>query len=227
MPNRYAIVGVTAVAALLMYIDRVCISILADPIQTDLGLSETQKADMLGAFFFTYALFQIPVGALADRFGPRIVLALCIAGWSAVTAATGLVWSFPALVGVRLLLGFTEAGAYPAAAGLVKRWARPEERGRFSSIVAAGGRFGMASAPWLTNTLGVLFVGVAVYGYTVGASGVHWRAVFVLYGAVGVFVAAAFWVVVRDDPPWKRPPNATAVDAAQFDRVPGIHRVRV
>src|SRR5580698_6787049 len=159
MSNRYVIVFVTAVAALLMYIDRVCISILADPIQIDIGLSDRERARALGAFFLTYALFQIPIGSLADRFGPRLVLSLSIAAWSIVTASTGLIWSFTSLLAVRLLLGITEAGAYPAASGLVKRWARPDERGFFSSIVALGGRLGGANAPSLTGWLALLLVG--------------------------------------------------------------------
>src|SRR5580704_8811569 len=94
MSKRYRIVGITALAALWMYIDRVCISNLADPIQTDLGLTDRERARALGAFFFTYALFQIPIGALADRFGTRIVLAISIAGWSLVTAMTGFANGF-------------------------------------------------------------------------------------------------------------------------------------
>ena len=201
MPQRYVIVGITAVAALLLYIDRVCISILADPIQTDLGLSERQKESALSAFFFTYALFQIPVGALADRFGPRLVLPASIAAWSVVTALTGLAWSFGSLLAVRLLLGLSEAGAYPAAASLVKRWARPDERGRFSSIVAFGGRIGGAFAPTLTTTVGTLLVGVGVAGVAVGEAELNWRGVFVLYGMCGLVVAIAFWLLVRDHPP--------------------------
>ncbi len=200
MSKRYLIVGVTAVAALLLYIDRVCISILADPIQTDLSLTDQQKEYALGAFFFTYALFQIPVGSLADRYGPRVVLAASIAVWSVITALTGLAWSFGALLGARLLLGVSEAGAYPAAAVLVKRWARPEERGWFSSIVAFGGRIGGAFAPALTTTVGKALVGVGVAGVAVGESAVNWRGVFVLYGACGLAVALLFWVVVRDHP---------------------------
>lgn len=200
MSKRYLIVGVTAVAALLLYIDRVCISILADPIQVDLALTEQQKEYALGAFFFTYALFQIPVGSLADRHGPRVVLAASIAVWSIVTALTGLAWSFGALLGARLLLGLSEAGAYPAAAVLVKRWARPEERGWFSSIVAFGGRIGGAFAPALTTTVGKALVGVGVAGVAVGESAVNWRGVFVLYGACGLVVALLFWLVVRDHP---------------------------
>ena len=205
MHKRYLIVAVTAAAALLMYIDRVCVSTVAGDIQRDLGLSKWERAYALGAFFVTYALFQIPVGAMADRWGPRRVLAACILGWSVVTALTGLVTGFVTLLLVRLLLGVSEAGAYPAAAGLVKRWARPEERGRFSSIVAAGGRIGNAISPFLTRWLTVAFVGVGLAWWTSvppdGQPARNWRAVFVFYGLCGVAVAAVFWLVVSDRPP--------------------------
>src|SRR4029077_9143729 len=142
----------------------------------------------LGAFFFTYALFQIPMGTLADRYGARRVLALSIAAWSAVTMMTGFVLGFVALLGIRLLLGITEAGAYPAAAGLIKAWAPPEERGRCSSIVAFGGRVGGAIAPKLTAALATLLVGVAVVEWAIsptpappdadGKEPANWRGVF-------------------------------------------------
>ena len=153
MPQRYLIVAVTAVAALWMYIDRVCFSTLAEPMKRELLLplapepgadakpltddevtgakklrpegadpgapltdAETAAAlkkrwadgrmsYALGAFFLTYALFQIPMGNLADRYGARRVLALSIAAWSAVTMATGFVGGPLALLGIRLLLG--------------------------------------------------------------------------------------------------------------------------
>ena len=200
MPQRYWIVGIAAVAALWMYIDRVCISILADPMQVDLGLSDQAKENALGAFFLTYALFQIPVGTLADRYGPRLILSLSIAAWSVVTACTGLVGSFVALYAVRLLLGVTEAGAYPAAAALVKRWALPTERGKFSAIVALGGRIGGAFAPTLTAALAIAFAGSQLIP-AANPSGVNWRGVFVLYGTLGVTIAILFWSVVRDHPP--------------------------
>ena len=90
MPQRYLIVGITAFAALWLYIDRVCVSTLADDIQKDLGLAAPEKELMLGAFFFTYALFQIPMGSLADRFGARRVLAVSIAAWSLVMGGCGI-----------------------------------------------------------------------------------------------------------------------------------------
>jgi ACS family glucarate transporter-like MFS transporter len=205
MPQRYFIVGITAVAALWMYIDRVCVSTVAGDIQRDLGLSKWERAFALGAFFLTYALFQIPVGSLADRWGQRRVLTWCVLLWSVVTALTGFVNGFLSLLTVRLLLGVSEAGAYPAAAGLVKNWASESERGRFSSIVAAGGRVGNAISPFLTRWLAGILVGVGFAWWTTtppdGQPPRNWRAVFVLYGICGVGVAVLFWLVVRDRPP--------------------------
>ncbi len=260
MPQRYIIVGITAFAALWLYIDRVCFSTLATPMKrelllplapepgphdtlTDEELEETKRtkrdanpslgekfeltsADIvaakkkkwadermsfaLGAFFLTYALFQIPMGSLADRYGTRRVLALSIAAWSLVTMATGFVLGFYALIGIRLLLGISESSAYPAAAGLIKNWAKPNERGLCSSVVAFGGRVGGAVAPWLTAALAAGLAGVAVTEWLIspaaappppdGHAPANWRGVFVVYGACGLFVALLFWLVVRDRP---------------------------
>ncbi|HEX4611542.1 MAG TPA: MFS transporter [Urbifossiella sp.] len=220
MPQRYLVVGITAVAALWMYIDRVCFSTLADPAQTDLGLTDEQKEYMLGAFFLTYALFQIPMGSLADRFGQRLVLTLSIAAWSVVTALTGFVEGFATLLVMRLLLGVTESGAYPAAAGLVKSWARPQERGRFSSIVALGGRVGGASAPALTAVLAVALAGVALTGTWDTPSGVNWRGVLFIYGLCGIVVAAVFWLFIRDRPPAPAPMAKKTDDAGGWAEAP-------
>lgn len=212
--RRYVVVGVTSLAALWMYVDRVCLSTLADRIQRDLAFDGGDKAWILGAFFLAYALCQLPAGSLADRFGQRAVLTGCIAAWSLVTMLTGFVQGFVGLFLVRLLLGVAEAGAYPAAAGLVKNWAKPTERGRFSSFVSLGGRGGGAVAPYLTALLAVAFVGWGPAYWTVEQTTVtvdngtetattevlNWRAVFVCFGLCGLLVALFFWLVVRDRP---------------------------
>jgi MFS family permease len=251
-------------AALWLYIDRVCFSTLAPPITAELvvpdapeptdedtlsseqvetakkkkreadpslgenvdltpdeivALKKKKWADarmsyVLGAFFLTYALFQIPIGALADRYGARVVLTASFAAWSLVTAATGLAESFAVLLAVRLLLGITESGAYPAAAGLVKRWARPEERGRFSSVVALGGRIGGFIAPLLTAWLAVSLVGVGPSSWQ-NSTDQNWRGVLVIYGVCGLAVAGLFYLVVRDHPPGAAPsPTSPAASSA-------------
>jgi MFS family permease len=200
-PRRYTVVAVVALAALWMYVDRVCFSILADPIRKDLAIPPDQMDIVLGAFFFAYALCQIPVGALADRFGPRLVLALCVAGWSTAMAGTAFVSGVVGLLAARLLLGVSEAGGYPAASGLVRNWARAEERGRFSSIVTLGGRIGGSVAPWVTAVLAVaLAEWAALGGGTQNAGQGNWRGVMFLYGLSGLAVAALLWRVVRDRP---------------------------
>lgn len=216
-PQRFVIVGFTSIAALWMYIDRVCLSTLADRIQKDLQFDGEQKAWILGAFFLAYALCQMPAGSLADRFGQRKVLTGCIVAWSLVTALTGFVGGFLGLLVVRLLLGVAEAGAYPAAAGLVKNWAKPTERGRFSSFVALGGRGGGAVAPFITAFLAIQFIGWGPANWTLsypnesspgGIETINWRMVFVFFGACGLLVAAIFWFVVSD-----RPQNSTSRSA--------------
>ncbi len=199
-PGRATAVGVTAFAALWMYIDRVCFSTLADPIRADLGISPGQMSYVLGAFFLTYALFQVPVGALADRYGPRLILALCVVGWSAMTATTAAAGGFLGLLACRLLLGIAEAGAYPAATGLVRHWAAPAERGRFSSVVTLGGRVGGAAAPYLTGLLAVGLAGLAAWDTAKPDVEGNWRAVLLVYGACGLLVAGLLWAVVRDRP---------------------------
>ena len=190
---RYGVVAVTAFAAFWMYIDRVSFSTLAKPIADDLNVEPGRMAYVLGAFFFSYALFQIPTGALADRFGPRVVLAGCVVAWSAATALTSFAGGFAGLLAARLLLGVSEAGAYPAASGLVRNWAGPGERGLFSSLVTLGGRLGLAAAPPLSAILALTFATV------IGSeAGTNWRAVFVFYGVCGFGVAALLWTVVRD-----------------------------
>ena len=217
------VIGATALAAFLMYIDRVCFGILAGPVQADLGLGDVEKGDVLGAFFYTYALLQIPMGALADRYGPRAVLAGSVLAWSVVIAVTGLAESFLGLYLFRLMLGVTEAGAYPAAAGLVKNWAPVSVRGMCSSAVTLGGRLGGAAAPFLTAWLAVRLVGIGPAEWQGNPSGINWRGVLVVYGAVGVLLAAFYWAVVRNHPPGaaaasRRRPGAFGAKLALLSR---------
>jgi ACS family glucarate transporter-like MFS transporter len=209
---RFLVVAVTAFAALWMYIDRVCFSTLAPGIRTELGIDEEDMSYVLGAFFFTYALFQIPVGSLADRYGPRAVLTCAIVAWSLCTAATSLAGGALTLLTVRLCLGACESGAYPAAAGLVRRWASAAERGVLSSVVGFGGRIGGVAAPVLTA-----FAALTLFGDPV-AKVQNWRPVFLLYGLLGLAAAALFWLFARDAP--AKHPRANAAEAARVPPPP-------
>ena len=113
---RYGAFAFTLVMIAIAYLDRVCISTAAPSIQGELGLSDAQMSLVFSAFTLAYALFEIPSGWLADRFGARVALSRIVVWWSAMTAATGFTGGFASLAAVRFLFGAGEAGALPSCA---------------------------------------------------------------------------------------------------------------
>src|SRR5262249_58917999 len=91
-------------------------------IESDLGLSDSQMGLVFSAFTLAYALFEVPSGWFADRFGARLTLSRIVVWWSGMTAATGLATGFVSLVAVRLLFGVGEAGLFPSTPRAYARW---------------------------------------------------------------------------------------------------------
>lgn len=199
---RHRIIGITTLVAFTMYLDRICIAEIAklDDFRDTLMLSEKETGAILSAFFFTYALGQVPAGWLSDRLGSRIMLPVYIIIWSICTMFTGLANGFAMLFIARLLFGFAQAGCYPTASSLIKRWIPPLRRGTASSLVSFGGRLGGATAPLLTAWLlrDIL----------------SWQGVLVAYGISGFLVAVLFRKVVRENPS-----DHTACNQAELDLV--------
>ena len=185
---RHHIIAATTLAAVVLYLDRICIAeiVKLDEFKNSLSLTKEQTGAIMSAFFLAYALGQVPAGWLSDRFGARRMLPLYILIWSVCTILTGLATGFFILIAVRLLFGIAQAGCYPTAGSLVKRWVPLPRRGTASSIVSFGGRLGGAIAPLLTAWL--------LRDY------LTWRWVLVLYGCAGFFVAAHFWRMFRETP---------------------------
>lgn len=154
---RYLVVGLLTAMAVLLYLDRVSLAIPANFIKAELHFSEAQNSWLLGAFFWSYALAQVPSGWLSDRFGKRLMLTVYILLWSLFTGLTGLVESFPALVLLQLGCGLAQAGAYPTSGGMLSLWVPLSWRGLASGIVSTGGRLGGVVAPLLTASL-ILFL---------------------------------------------------------------------
>jgi sugar phosphate permease len=156
---RYLIVGVTTLMAVVLYLHRLCLSFAERYIKDDLGLSDDQIGLLLSAFFWAYAIGQVPSGWLGDRLGARGVLALYILLWSVFTGLMGAATAFAVLLALRLGCGLAQAGAYPTSAGLLSRWMPFARRAFASAVVSVGGRLGGAAAPLLTASLLVAFVG--------------------------------------------------------------------
>ena len=172
------------------YLDRVNISIAGSSIATEYHLSKVQLGWIFSTFLWGYALFQTPGGWLADRFGPRRVLAAGVLWWgvfTALTAAVSAKIAFAVLffAAVRFLLGAGEAIIYPASNQFVSRWIPSQERGIANGFIFSGVGFGAGVTP-------VLITYVMIhYG---------WRSSFWLSAVIGLIAGAAWYLVARDTP---------------------------
>ena len=146
---RHRIIGVTMLMAFILYLDRICMGEIVKSVSfnNDLKLTEEQIGHILGSFFFTYALFQVPAGWASDRFGARLMLTIYIVLWSLFTAMTGFVTGFVGLLIARLLCGVAEAGAYPTSMALIRRWIPLSGRATASGMVVALAAHSRPSSP--------------------------------------------------------------------------------
>lgn len=158
---RYIILALTVVVAVLLYLDRFCLGFVLPFISEQYGLSDFEINFLVGAFFYTYAFGQIAGGYLSDRYGTRLMLASYLAIWSVLTGMMGYVDGFVMLVLLRFGCGLFEAGAYPACAGLIRRWIPYHNRGFASGIISIGGRLGGTVAPVVTAYLMFLFMPIS------------------------------------------------------------------
>lgn len=188
MKNRHWVLVLLFFLSMITYIDRVCISVAGPVMQQELGLTPTMWGWVVGAFTISYALFEIPTGAMGDRYGSRITLSRIVLWWSAFTAATGLVSNFFLLLATRFMFGVGEAGAYPNASSTISRWFPKAQRARASSVVWGASRLGGALSPFLVIPI------QNAYG---------WRMSFFIFGSLGLVWVAIWYFWFRDTPAQK------------------------
>lgn len=199
---RYWMVLLAMLVAVLLYLDRICLSTASESIRKELELSDVQMGWILSAFFWTYAFAQLPAGWLGDRYGARWVLGSYVILWSFSTALLGFAGGFLSLLVLRLACGAFEAGAYPVCSGIVRTWVPPNHRGLASGIVAVGGRLGGALAPLLTMEIMLQWTYGGQRWTTVNLEpDIHsWRPAMMVYGMVGICIALVFLGLYRDQP---------------------------
>jgi sugar phosphate permease len=188
MRYRYGVLALLFCLSIITYVDRVSIAVASVRIRADLGLDTAQWSWVLGAFTLSYALFEIPTGALADRLGARKVLTRIVLWWSAFTTLTGFATSLPILLITRFAFGAGEAGAYPGSASAISRWFPLAQRARATGLVWMASRLGGALTPLMVIPL------QQNYG---------WRMSFYVFGIVGVVWCLVWWFWYRDRPSLK------------------------
>lgn len=196
---RWGIVGLLFAATVLNYVDRQTLSILSATLRADLHLTETDYANAVSAFLFSYLIMYTVSGRLIDRFGVRLGVTICVAWWSVASMLTGLARGAMSLAFFRLLLGVGEPGVFPAGVKACGEWFPKDRRALATGIFSSGSAVGaVVAAPlvvWLTLHLG-------------------WRASFLFAGAAGL-LWLPFWLAIYRHP--ARHPAVTPADLARLE----------
>ena len=200
-PVHWLLLALLFGTSVVTYIDRVNISVTARQMMPAFGLTQQQMGGIFSAFVVGYALFQIPGGWLADRWGARIVLTGALMWWSICTALTAVIAVSPvaeflgivgALVLVRFALGLGEAVALPSFNRAIANWMPSDARGLGIGIAIGGIGLGSAITPPLAAWVMVNW---------------RWQTVFYLSAGLGIVMGLLWWILARDRPqehPWTR-----------------------
>ena len=116
---RWYVLLLISLMYMITYMDRTGISIAAPAMAKEFGLSQTAVGVVFSVFLWAYAIGQIPLGWLADRLGPRLVLLVIVPFWSLMTAMTAMATGVASLIAIRFVFGLGESGAFPAAPRMV------------------------------------------------------------------------------------------------------------
>ena len=196
--KRYNILAMIFGSVVINYLDRSNISIAASALKTDLALDTVQMGYIFSAFSLTYALLQVPGGAMVDRVNPRKLYPFILVFWSLATLVQGVLSSFKGFILTRAVIGVFEAPSYPMNNRIVSAWFPEKERASAIAVYTSGQFIGLA---FLTPLL------VIIQSY------LGWRGLFITSGLIGI-VWAGFWYVL-----YRSPQNHSGVNQAELDLI--------
>lgn len=193
------------IGILINYFDRVNLSVSHTGLQQSFGINNVVYGYLLGAYNIPYAICQIPMGALLDRFGVRPISRIGTFLWSVASFAAAAAVNISMFFSARLLLGVGEAPFFPANAKAIGRWFPPERRSFATSLFDGAAKF--------SSAIGIPLIGILVLR-------IGWRMGFVFTGAISLAYFAAFYVIYRDP----RPGEAEHFQAeAKYDSAQAPH----
>ena len=196
--RRWGIGCLLGAGVLVNYFDRINLSIAAPQLQQEFGLNAEQVGLMFSVFFWSYALLQIPVGMVLDRFGVMPVGRIGAALWSVATGLTALAGGFGGVIAARIILGIAEAPAFPANAKATGYWFPRTERALATAIFDSAAKF--------ANVIGAPLVALAVIYF-------GWRGAFWSMAVINVVYFAGYWLWYRD------PGDDKALSSAELDYI--------
>ena len=210
---RWFIFGILAIGYLFVYFHRVSSAVVAPELAKEFGIGGAILGVLASAYFYPYAIMQLPVGLLADSLGPRKTVTTFLLIACAGAILFGLSPNISVAVGARVLVGLGVAALFVPTMKILAEWYRAKEFATMTGILMAIGGIGWLSAATplalLSNWLG-------------------WRLSFVLIGIVTLVIAVLAWAFVRNRPEdkgWGKisdvgaAPAASAIGLAQGVRI--------
>jgi len=185
-PVRWAIIGVLSLGMVIAYVSRSALSVplaLPEFIRT-FHLSITDRGVLNSAFFWTYAVLQIPAGWVVDRYGVKLPYFLGFAIWCLASASTALTRTIPELIVVQVLLGAGQAVVAPASYRWIRHHFVEQERGLAIALYMTGTKIGPA-------------IGAPLAAWLIGMY--DWRLMFVLIGLGGLIWLVPWMLLVKND----------------------------
>ncbi|KAL0552743.1 hypothetical protein IC582_011868 [Cucumis melo] len=178
VPDRYKLIGTTALAFVICNMDKVNLSVAIIPMSHQFGWNSSVAGLVQSSFFWGYALSQLPGGWLAKIFGGRKVLEIGVLTWSLATALVPFLAGYmPGLIFSRILVGIGEGVSPSAATDLIARTIPLQERSRAVAFVFGGLSVGSVSGLLLSPSL------IQNFG---------WESVFYIFGFLGIAWFAGF-----------------------------------
>jgi sugar phosphate permease len=182
---RHTVLSVLFTTWIVSWMDRAVMSVAIPYIAIDYHLSPLAMGVVMGAFFASYSISQVPGGLLADIFGVRRIATIAMLWWSVFTAITGAAANLTQMLIARVGFGLGE-GMFPACAlKTIAVWFPRKERATANAIMLASNSLGGALAP-----LAVVPI-VSLWG---------WRTVFYCLFVPGILISLLFWIFVPDKP---------------------------
>lgn len=181
---------------ILNFVDRALLSVVARPLKAELGISDTAFGLLTGfGFAFLYTIVGIPLARIAERRNRVMIIAICVALWSLMTALCGLatevtmlgitIGGFWVLLACRVGVGIGEAGCTPPANSLIADYYPPKKRSSAMGYYAMGVTLG---------TLGANLVAGPI------ADNFGWRYAFFILGIPGIVVGLLLYFTVKEPP---------------------------
>ncbi len=183
-PLRWAALALVFGAAMINYIDRQAIALMKPELEQQFGWSDVDYAHIVSGFQLATVVSIMLVGWFVDRIGLRWGYALGVGGWSLAGMAHALATTVGGFIGIRIVLGVTEAVNLPAAVKTVSSWFPGRDRSLALGVMNTAPNLGAVATPLIVPAI---------------AAAMGWKMAFVITGALG-FVWLVFWLMLPRAP---------------------------